>query len=128
LRTFVREVDCPVFVAVHPDYADLDGYRRAREEILEHEIAIPRLPDASAAVAAIIARALEVHEIDVAVEHLFEPAAIEGVGWHYVERPALREVILVVGRAIYDARERRDDMVTAANVEEAIRYWQANRV
>jgi hypothetical protein len=30
LRTFVREVDCPVVAAVHPDYGNLRGYGRAR--------------------------------------------------------------------------------------------------
>lgn len=126
LRAFVREVDCPVFVAVHPHYGDLDGYRRARQEILELEVDIPRLPDAPVAVAKIIARALEVHQIATPVDELFEREAIDGLGWHYVERPALRNVVLVLGRAIYDARERRAEVVTAANVEEAIRYWQAN--
>jgi hypothetical protein len=56
LRTFVREVDCPVVAAVHPDYGNLAGYGRARGEILEVEIAIPYLRNAAAAIEAVVER------------------------------------------------------------------------
>jgi hypothetical protein len=126
LRAFVREVDCPVVAAVHPDYRDLDGYRRARGEILEVEIEIPRLEDGKAAIAAVIGHTLEVHEIAAAVDELFEAKALEGLAWHYVEKQVMRDVILVLQRGLQNACEHRTDAVSGDDVAEAIRYWAAN--
>jgi hypothetical protein len=126
LRTFVREVDCPVVAAVHPDYGTLGGYGRARGEILEAEIAIPYLDNAATAIEAVIAHTLEVHQIAEPVAELFADDAIEGLGWHYADKQAMRDIILVLQRGVVNACERHSDVVSADDIAEAIRYWAAN--
>jgi hypothetical protein len=72
-------------------------------------------------------RALSVHAIDSPLERLFPRPTIEGLAWHYASHARLRDVVLVVARAVQGSAEAGADQVTPQAVTHAIAELSRDR-
>jgi len=91
-------VDCGFAVAVHEEYLEEPGYTDNAE--LFQEIELPRFPDPAEALRRVLARRLEVYELEVAVKDLFRPEAIEYLAVVYDGVPDVRAVVNVAAEAL----------------------------
>lgn len=124
-RPVLRELACPVVAAVHPAYADVDGYMAARD-LLVNESVVPTMDNRERAVGAItrvIGHIIEVHDVGAPVDGLFDGGATVALGEYYMERQAIRDVLLVVQRAVKETISNRADSIGDGAIGEAIRYW-----
>jgi hypothetical protein len=128
-RPVVRELACAAIAAVHPSYRDIAGYQAARD-LLVNEALIPAIDDpelATASVSRVLAHIVDVHDGEAGADDLFAPAALNLLGGYYVERQAMRDVLLVVQRAVKETISGRGESITEGVIDEAIRYWAEAR-
>ena len=128
-RPVLRELGCAAVAAVHPTYRGVTGYQTARD-LLVNEAVIPTLDDAQVAIAAVsrvLSHITDVHDCAVGANDLFSAGALETLGLYYVERQAMRDVLLVVQRAVKETISSRTEVISDGVVEEGIRYWAEAR-
>ena len=124
-RPVLRELGCAAVAAVHPTYRGVTGYQTARD-LLVNEAVIPTLDDAQVAIAAVsrvLSHITDVHDCAVGANDLFSAGALETLGLYYVERQAMRDVLLVVQRAVKETISSRTEVISDGVVEEGICYW-----
>lgn len=89
VRMLAKELDCGFVVAVHDDYLELEGYREIRA-FLSTEIRIPRLDPAVEGVGRILARRIELAEVEAEPVELFEGGALGRLAAAYEDDSSLR--------------------------------------
>jgi hypothetical protein len=119
VRMLAKELDSGIVIAVHDHYLELDGYREARE-LLSTDIRIPHLDRPEAAVGRILARRIELAEVDVDLAEAFQPESVAQLAGVYESGRNLRRVLATVDRSVQHACSDGVAPVTPALVRTAL--------
>lgn len=118
VRMLASEIDCGFVVAVHTTYLDLPAYQEIAPRL--ERIRISRLGRPDSDLARILIRRLEVAELGVALNDVFEPEALAVLAGIYEDLPDVRRTIATAANAIRLALEEPEfDRVTPAAVRAA---------
>lgn len=106
VRMVAKELDVGFAVAVHNDYLPGGGYRQIAG--LLTPIEIPKLEEPVDAIARILQRRLDVHDLGLLVADAFDEAALDYLSFVYDDAPDLRRVMGIASRSIAKALQDPD--------------------
>jgi energy-coupling factor transporter ATP-binding protein EcfA2 len=106
IRMLTREIDCGFALAVHRSYLALPAYQGLADSL--EAIELPVLPDPVAAIKAILQRRIDIDELGVALEDVFDDQAVETLASSYADVPDLRRVMAIAGLAVRKAHDDED--------------------
>ncbi len=115
VRMLTRELDCGFALAVHRSYLSLPSYQALADSL--EPVELPTLPDPESAIRAIFQRRIEVDELDVDLDDVFDHDSIAALAAVYADLPDLRKVLAIGGLAVRKAHDDPDtDIVTQGAV------------
>ena len=118
VRMLASEIDCGFILAVHTSYLGLPAYQELAPRL--ERIHVPPLAHPQTDLERILARRLQLAELDLAPDDIFEPAALTVLANIYEDQPDLRRTIATAATAVRLALEEPDlQRVAAAAVRAA---------
>ncbi|MGH2782623.1 MAG: hypothetical protein ACRDLA_14680, partial [Thermoleophilaceae bacterium] len=118
VRMLAGEIDCGFVVAVHTTYLDLPSYQEVASRL--ERIRVPQLGRPDTDLARNLIRRLEVAELDIVLDDIFEPEALAALAGFYEDVPDVRRTIAIAATAIRLALDEPEfDRVTPAAVRAA---------
>ncbi|MDQ3676330.1 MAG: hypothetical protein M3401_05925 [Actinomycetota bacterium] len=125
VSAFVQEVDAACLIAVQDPLAAAPAFRRLAPSL--ELIDLPAFPDAHAALTAIAAHRLTVHELDFGVADVIGADAIDALVAFYDEaNRSLRLTLAALQSAADHAADLSADLLRAAHVRVGTQEWRSH--